>query len=240
MLGNVIADQFLKVGDYPFGSALAMSLMVAADRDPALRPLPAAPLRGGRVRHEAPVRARRRLARSSSRCLWAPIGLVVASTRVNSDESLARLGRLHDALVRRGARRPRVRDALRDEPRGRRCSRPSSSLAIAVTAALWARRASHARPARARRHAPTCGSSCPRPSLAIGLFLLLRRYDVALGVVDDRDRPRRLQLRLRDDRHPGAHRDADPTTLEEAAADLGATPWRVVPAGHAAADPARA
>ena len=28
MLGNVIADQFLKVGDYPFGSALAMSLMV--------------------------------------------------------------------------------------------------------------------------------------------------------------------------------------------------------------------
>ena len=28
MLGNVIADQFLKVGDYPFGSAMAMSLMV--------------------------------------------------------------------------------------------------------------------------------------------------------------------------------------------------------------------
>ncbi len=27
MLGNVIADQFLKVGDYPFGSALAMALM---------------------------------------------------------------------------------------------------------------------------------------------------------------------------------------------------------------------
>jgi ABC-type spermidine/putrescine transport system permease subunit I len=28
MLGNVIADQFLKVGDYPFGAAMAMSLMV--------------------------------------------------------------------------------------------------------------------------------------------------------------------------------------------------------------------
>jgi ABC-type spermidine/putrescine transport system permease subunit I len=28
MLGNVIADQFLKVGDYPFGSALAMTLTV--------------------------------------------------------------------------------------------------------------------------------------------------------------------------------------------------------------------
>ena len=28
MLGNVIADQFLSVGDYPFGSALAMALMV--------------------------------------------------------------------------------------------------------------------------------------------------------------------------------------------------------------------
>ena len=27
MVGNVIADQFLKVGDYPFGSALAMMLM---------------------------------------------------------------------------------------------------------------------------------------------------------------------------------------------------------------------
>jgi ABC-type spermidine/putrescine transport system permease subunit I len=26
MVGNVIADQFLKVGDYPFGSALAMAL----------------------------------------------------------------------------------------------------------------------------------------------------------------------------------------------------------------------
>ena len=29
MVGNVIADEFLKVGDYPFGSALAMTLMVA-------------------------------------------------------------------------------------------------------------------------------------------------------------------------------------------------------------------
>jgi spermidine/putrescine transport system permease protein len=28
MVGNVIADQFLKIGDYPFGSALAMMLMV--------------------------------------------------------------------------------------------------------------------------------------------------------------------------------------------------------------------
>ncbi len=28
MIGNVIADEFLKVGDYPFGSALATSLMV--------------------------------------------------------------------------------------------------------------------------------------------------------------------------------------------------------------------
>ncbi len=28
MVGNVIADEFLKVGDYPFGSALATSLMV--------------------------------------------------------------------------------------------------------------------------------------------------------------------------------------------------------------------
>jgi ABC-type spermidine/putrescine transport system permease subunit I len=29
MIGNVIADEFLKVGDYPFGSALATTLMVA-------------------------------------------------------------------------------------------------------------------------------------------------------------------------------------------------------------------
>ena len=28
MFGNVIADQFLKIGDYPFGAALAMTLMV--------------------------------------------------------------------------------------------------------------------------------------------------------------------------------------------------------------------
>ena len=28
MLGNVITDQFLSVGDYPFGSAIAVALMV--------------------------------------------------------------------------------------------------------------------------------------------------------------------------------------------------------------------
>jgi len=28
MLGNVIADQFLNVGDYPFGSAIAVSLLL--------------------------------------------------------------------------------------------------------------------------------------------------------------------------------------------------------------------
>ena len=27
MYGNVVADQFLSVGDYPFGAALAMMLM---------------------------------------------------------------------------------------------------------------------------------------------------------------------------------------------------------------------
>jgi ABC-type spermidine/putrescine transport system permease subunit I len=27
MYGNVVANQFLKVGDYPFGSALAVTLM---------------------------------------------------------------------------------------------------------------------------------------------------------------------------------------------------------------------
>ena len=28
LVGNVVADQFLKVGDYPFGSALAVALML--------------------------------------------------------------------------------------------------------------------------------------------------------------------------------------------------------------------
>ena len=27
MYGNVVADQFLEIGDYPFGAALAMTLM---------------------------------------------------------------------------------------------------------------------------------------------------------------------------------------------------------------------
>ena len=27
MFGNIVADQFLTVGDYPFGSALAVSVM---------------------------------------------------------------------------------------------------------------------------------------------------------------------------------------------------------------------
>ena len=29
LVGNVIADQFLELGDYPFGSALAVALMLA-------------------------------------------------------------------------------------------------------------------------------------------------------------------------------------------------------------------
>ena len=37
MVGNVLADQFLKVGNYPFGSALAVTLMVGRDAVPALR-----------------------------------------------------------------------------------------------------------------------------------------------------------------------------------------------------------
>ena len=31
MYGNVVADQFQTTGDYPFGAALSVSLMVGAD-----------------------------------------------------------------------------------------------------------------------------------------------------------------------------------------------------------------
>jgi spermidine/putrescine transport system permease protein len=99
------------------------------------------------------------------------------------------------------------------------------SLAIAVAAALWARRAS----ARARRlfDATTyMRIILPEVVMALALFVVLRRFDVSLGVwtivighvvFNSAYATVVIQARLA----------TMTSVLEEAAADLGATPWRV-------------
>ena len=170
--------------------------------------------------------------------LWAPIA-IVADQLGQRRRAADRVGRLHDATgTTRRSRRP---------ARARRASSPASQVALLSTVALAGDRDHRRRCGRGgRRRAragcstrpPTCGSCCRRWCWRSACSCCSRRYDVGARRRHDRDRPRGLQLRLRDasSSRPAWRRSG--TTLEEAAADLGATPWRRVPARDAAAAPA--
>ena len=155
--------------------------------------------------------------------LYAPIVLVVLNS-VNSDELLVGWGGFTTRWFREALSDARVRDALLTSVEVALLS-TAVSLVLAITAALWARRAS----VRARRLLD--GTTymriiLPETVIALGLFLLLRRQDVSLGIAtivighvvfNSAYATIVIQARL-----------ATLTDqLEEAAADLGATPWRV-------------
>ena len=155
--------------------------------------------------------------------LYAPIAVVVVNS-LNGDETLVGWGgfttrwfgqAIHDSAVR-NAFISSIEVALLSTV---------ISLVLAVTAALWARRASQ----RARRFLDATTYMriiLPETVIALGLFLLLRREDVQLGVAtivighvvfNSAYATVVIQARM-----------ATLTeTLEQAAADLGATPWRV-------------
>ena len=119
----------------------------AADGDPGLRPLPPAPATR-RSRSDRGARAGWRWSRwRSSVCLWAPIA-IVAINSVNSDERLISWGGFTTQWFEQALDNERVRDAFVTSLQVALLS-TIVSLAIAITASLWARRAS----ARSRRPA---------------------------------------------------------------------------------------
>ena len=156
-------------------------------------------------------------------CLWAPIA-IVAINSVNSDERLISWGGFTTRWFDAALADQRVRDAFVTSLQVALLS-TAVSLVVAVCAALWARRASHR--ARSLLDATTyMRIILPETVLAIGLFLLLRRYDVQLGVAtivighvvfNSAYATIVIQARMA----------TLSETLEQAAADLGATPWRV-------------
>ena len=156
-------------------------------------------------------------------CLWAPIA-IVAINSVNSDERLISWGGFTTRWFDEALGDQRVRDAFVTSLEVALLS-TLASLAIAITASLWVRRASH-RSRRALDATTYMRIILPETVLAIGLFLLLRRYDVGLGVVtivighvvfNSAYATIVIQARM----------STLSETLEQAAADLGATPWRV-------------
>ncbi len=155
--------------------------------------------------------------------LYAPIVMVVINS-FNADESLVGWGGLTTRWFGEAIHDGRVRDALVASTEVAALS-TVISLVLAVTAALLARKAS----ARARGLLDATTYMriiLPETVIAIGLFLLLRREDVKLGIAtivighvvfNSAYATIVIQSRL-----------ATLTdTLEQAAADLGATPWRV-------------
>jgi ABC-type spermidine/putrescine transport system permease subunit II len=155
--------------------------------------------------------------------LYAPIAVVVINS-VNGDESLVGWGGFTTRWFGEAIHDSQVRDAFIASIEVASLS-TAISLVLAITAALWARRASH----RARRMLDATTYMriiLPETVIAIGLFLLLRREDVKLGVAtivighvvfNSAYATVVIQARM-----------ATLTdTLEQAAADLGATPWRV-------------
>jgi ABC-type spermidine/putrescine transport system permease subunit II len=156
-------------------------------------------------------------------CLWAPIA-VVGVNAVNSDERLISWGGFTTTWFDEALSDQRVRDAFVTSLEVALLS-TVVSLAIAITAALWARRASQ-RNRRLLDATTYMRIILPETVLAIGLFLLLRRYDVKLGVAtivighvifNSAYATIVIQARMA----------TLSDTLEQAAADLGATPWRV-------------
>ena len=154
--------------------------------------------------------------------LWVPLGLVVANS-VNGDELLVGWGGFTTRWYEEALGDARVRDAFVTSMEVAALS-TALAVGIALTASLWARRAS------ARGRGVLDASTymrivLPETVVAIGLFLLLRRLGVELGlatvvighvVFNSAYATIVLQARF-------ATLAPD---LEEAAADLGATPWR--------------
>ena len=156
-------------------------------------------------------------------CLWAPIA-IVAINSVNSDERLISWGGFTTQWFSEALDDQRVRDAFVTSLEVALLS-TIVSLAIAITASLWVRRASP-RARRALDATTYMRIILPETVLAIGLFLLLRRYDVGLGIAtivighvvfNSAYATIVIQARM----------STLSETLEQAAADLGATPWRV-------------
>ena len=155
--------------------------------------------------------------------LYAPIALVTANA-VNGDEFLIGWGGFTTRWFSEAVNDGRVRNALVASIEVALLS-TAISLALAVAAALWARRAS----GRARRLLDATTYMriiLPETVLALGLFLLLRREGVELGIVtivighvvfNSAYATIVIQARMA----------TLTSSLEEAAADLGATPWRV-------------
>lgn len=154
--------------------------------------------------------------------LWLPLGLVVANS-LNGDELLVGWGGFTTRWYEEALADTRVRSAFVTSLEVAALS-TVLAVGIALTASLWARRAS-ARGRGALDATTYMRIILPETVMAIGLFLLLRRFDVELGlatvvighvVFNSAYATIVLQARF-----------ATLTPeLEEAAADLGATPWR--------------
>lgn len=154
--------------------------------------------------------------------LYAPIVLVVVNS-VNADELLIGWGGFTTEWYRQALGDERVRSALVTSVEVALLS-TAVSIALAITAALWTRKA------LARRRQLFDATTyvriiLPETVFALGLFLLFTRYDVPLGVpaivvghVVFNSAYATIVLQARFASMDG--------TLEAAAADLGATPWR--------------
>ena len=149
MVGNVVADQFLSVGDYPFGAALAIVLTVIVM-------LALVALRRGE--RSGPVsRVSRRLPKPRVIftalvlvCLYAPIVLVLVIS-VNADPSLLRW---------EGFTLDWYRQAFDDERRARRTSGPACR--------------SPSRPPRSRSSSPSPAGSGTADATAAGARVVRR------------------------------------------------------------------
>lgn len=154
--------------------------------------------------------------------LWIPLGIVVVNS-FNADELLVGWGGFTTRWYEDALGDARVRSAFVTSMEVAALS-TALAVGIALTASLWARRAS------SRGRGLLDGSTymrivLPETVVAIGLFLLLRRLGIDLGlatvvighvVFNSAYATIVLQARF-------ATLSPD---LEEAAADLGATPWR--------------
>jgi ABC-type spermidine/putrescine transport system permease subunit II len=154
--------------------------------------------------------------------LYAPIALVAVDS-VNGDVLLLGWGGFTTRWYHQAVNDPDVRSALVTSLEVALLS-TAFSLVIAIAAALWARRVSERR-RRVLDSTTYMRIIMPETVVAIGLFLLLRRENVALGVgtivighviFNSAFATIIIQARVA----------TLSTALEEAAADLGATPWR--------------
>jgi ABC-type spermidine/putrescine transport system permease subunit II len=154
--------------------------------------------------------------------LYLPIGMVVANS-FNTDTSLIGWGGFTFKWYSQTLSDPRVRADFVTSVEVALIS-TAISLVIAVSTGLWTRTAS----ARARRLVDSTTYMrivLPEVVMALALFLVLRRYRVGLGiptivaghvVFNSAYATLIIQARLA----------TMTTTLEQAASDLGATPWR--------------